>query len=386
MLHQHQNVDMKTIRDRRLMNVVLLLASLAVGAIFLEFSIRVLVHYGAIAVPPPMPVNESFYDGNHPVFGVWRHPGASVVQWSPCFRVEYRTNNMGALDRERSPKSDQPRVVVLGDSFVEGWGLPTESRASNLLEKATGWEHLNFAMAHFGPYQSYLVYRDLAKKFDHDHVLIGVTPVNDFVDLDYEAARDALAYEYRYRPYLVGEYPDYQPYDFRESGIQRFARRHAYSYNALNLAWHRIRGVPDSEYDRPLKNKNGFYHSYYYDFSEKQFNLLRYSLELLLNETNGKRVALFLIPAQRDFARYEQQPHATRLEQRLKNFAVGRNLDVIDLMPGMFQAGKWRNYFFSCDYHWNEHGNAVATDILKRELTGYFYKQPADTKLSGMKQ
>ena len=137
-----------------------------------------------------------------------------------------------------------------------------------------------------------------------------MTPVNDFVDLDYEAARDALTYEYRYRPYLVGEYPDYQPYNFRESKIQRFGRRQTYSYAALNLAWHRMRGVPDSEYDRPAKNKNGFYHSYYYDFSEKQFDLLRYSLESLLHEADGKRVAVYLIPAQRDFARYEQQPQS----------------------------------------------------------------------------
>ena len=368
------------------MNVFLLFASFAVSAILFEFSIRILVHYGMIAIPPPMSVDDNFYDGNHPVFGVWRRPGASVVQWSPCFKVEYHTNDVGALDRERNPRSDQSRVVVLGDSFVEGWGLPTEARVSNLLEKATGLEHLNFAMAHFGPYQSYLAYRDLAKKFDHDYVLVGMTPVNDFVDLDYEAARDALTYEYRYRPYLVGEYPDYQPYNFRESKIQRFGRRQTYSYAALNLAWHRMRGVPDSEYDRPVKNKNGFYHSYYYDFSEKQFDLLRYSLELLLHEANGKRVAVYLIPAQRDFARYEQQPQASRLEQRLKEFAVGRNLKVIDLMPEMFQAGKWREYFFSCDYHWSERGNAVAAGILKRELLEFFYKPSTASKSSGKKE
>ena len=76
--------------------------------------------------------------------------------------------------------------------MVEGWGLPDESRFSNLLERVIGVEHLNFGMSHFSPYQSYLVYRDLASGFDHDAVVIGITPENDFVDLDLDRARDNL--------------------------------------------------------------------------------------------------------------------------------------------------------------------------------------------------
>ena len=58
----------------------------------------------------------------------------------------------------------------------------------------------------------------------------------------------------------------------------------------------------------------------------------------------------------------------------------------IDLMPEMFQAGKWREYFFSCDYHWSERGNAVAAGILKRELSGFFYKPSTAGKSSGKKE
>ncbi len=87
--------------------------------------------------------------------------------------------------------------MVLGDSFLEGWGLPVADRLSNLLEEATGVPHLNFAAAHFGPYQQLLVYEELASQFDHNAVLASVLPTNDFIDLDLEAARELEDYEYR---------------------------------------------------------------------------------------------------------------------------------------------------------------------------------------------
>ena len=60
-------------------------------------------------------------------------------------------------------------------------------------------------MAHFGPYQEYLVYRDLAREFDHDAVLVGVLPGNDFANIDFDLARTLPRHDYRYRPYLVGD-------------------------------------------------------------------------------------------------------------------------------------------------------------------------------------
>lgn len=356
--------------------VLLLIASLAVCVAIFEFTIRVLVNNGTIAIPPPMAVDDLFYNGTHPVFGVWRYPNARALQWSPCFQVENRSNDDGARDRDRQRHSNPHRVVVLGDSFVEGWGLPVNERVSDLLENATGIEHLNFAMAHFSPYQSYLVYRDLAKKYDHDHVLIGITVVNDFIDLDFEAARNALSYEYRYRPYPVGEYPNYHYYNYRESDLQRYFRRNFYAYNAINLAWHRLRGLADSEYDVPQRNEYGTYLSYYYDSSEKQFNLLRYSLELLLREADGKRITVFLIPAQRDFARYEQEPGATALALRLNEFAAGRNLEIVDLLPQMYRSKRdWMGYFHTCDYHWNARGNALASKLLMDAQSGYYFSR-----------
>ena len=70
-------------------------------------------------------------------------------------------------------QSADRRVVVLGDSVMEGLTLETPERLSNLLEGITGVEHMNFATSQtFGPIQYLLAYETLAKKFDHDVVLI----------------------------------------------------------------------------------------------------------------------------------------------------------------------------------------------------------------------
>ncbi|MDE8731362.1 hypothetical protein PZH39_16930, partial [Desulfovibrio desulfuricans] len=41
------------------------------------------------------------------------------------------SNAFGMRDKERTKDADQPRVVILGDSFIEGWGNRSEDRCSS---------------------------------------------------------------------------------------------------------------------------------------------------------------------------------------------------------------------------------------------------------------
>ncbi|HCU24021.1 MAG TPA: hypothetical protein DF383_03310, partial [Deltaproteobacteria bacterium] len=89
--------------------------------------------------------------------------------------------SFGMRDKDRTLISKQSRTVMLGDSFIEGYGIPEGKRISDLLEKWRGTEHLNFGTAgDFGPTQYYLLYKNLAKKFSHDEIIIALYPRNDF--------------------------------------------------------------------------------------------------------------------------------------------------------------------------------------------------------------
>jgi hypothetical protein len=345
--------------------------SLAATALLLEVTVRGLAAGGVQLGPEPPKADARFWDGQHETFGVWHRPNAMTRHTTACFDVGYQTNAIGARDRQRSSDAAGPRVVVLGDSFVEGWGIEVDQRLSDILEAQTGIEHINLAMAHFGPYQASLAYREFAPRFEHDAVLVGLAPVNDFVDLDFEVAKGAPAYHFRYRPYLTGTYPDYGEFRHRENPVARFFRQNSYAWNAVTWSLH-LAGGGDA-YMTPLQNEDGYYQSFFHDYSQAQFDLLRASLERILGDADGRPVAVFLIPSQRDFARFGQSGEG-RLAEELRAFGKPHGMRVVDLLPAMFDGqGSWYGYFLTCDYHWNQSAHAVAAGILERELGSFLY-------------
>jgi hypothetical protein len=346
------------------------------------------VRTGWIVAPAPSGANASFWDGDHPVYGVWHRPNASARQKSACFDVTLRSNSVGARDVERSRASTRPRVVVLGDSFTEGWGVEEKDRFSSLLERATGVEHLNFGMSHFGPYQEALVYETLASQFAHAAVLIAIVPTNDFFDLDYDLARHAPSYEYRYRPYLVGEGPDFHEFVWREPLWQRWPRRHSYAWNAFSHALRLLRGGDD-----PLAAPaapSSLVRSQFYDYTPRQLDLLLACLKKIVSAAGGRPVAACLVPVKNDYLRFLQSGDSP-LARRLGEFGASTGLQLIDLLPPLLRLSPDpRSLSFACDYHWNEAGHAAAANVLLSALAGPFYGQlrpttgtPSESKPSG---
>ncbi len=359
----------------RLFRVVALTFSFVFLFFLFELAIRIFAAAGLLTIPGPPPRAPAIWDPDHESFGVWHTPDATQVLQTRDFSVTYQTNSVGARDVERERESSTSRVVFLGDSVVEGWGVEVEKRLSNLLESKTGVPHLNFGMAHFGPYQSYLAYRDLAKTFAHDTVFLGIFPHNDFLDLDFEAAAHALGYEYRYRPYLVGEYPNYQHVDHRESWWQQFARRTFYTYSAIDfivskLARHTIDG-----YKTPRYNEQGLPYSLLYDFSQEQLQLLTHTVALLQEELEGRELVIILFPALPAFARLELSGPSP-LADTLRAAGKEGTLRVIDLLPAMAKPGvDYSKYFVApehFDFHLSRRGNVLVGRILRRELADIY--------------
>jgi hypothetical protein len=334
----------------------------------------VLHSFGVIHVPGPAARDDPFWNGRDKEFGVWHIANASASHQTPCFEARYRTDSIGTRDRERSAESTEPRVLVLGDSYFEGWGVPVEDRVTDRLEAATRIEHVNLAMSHFGPYQELLAYRVFAPRFAHTAVMIGILPMNDFYDLDYDVALRSPGYYYRYRPYLVGDYPDYHRVDYRESDMARFLRRNCYACDELTRLYYELAG-DGAGFDTPadFRDVAGNVNSEFYNYTPKQYKLLRYCLERLVDESGGRTVVVVLLPGPLDFLRYYQSGPSP-LARSLKQLADTRHFVLVDLLPPMFtRTTDWGGYFFDCDPHWNEHGHEVASEILLSELRGVLY-------------
>lgn len=109
----------------------------------------------------------------------WAHvPGRQGEFESAGFSTRVRINSHGYRGPERSYDRDatRRRVVVLGDSFVWGFGVEEEETFTTLLEReaAGALEVINLGVSGYSSDQELLVYRQTARRYDPDTVVLVV--------------------------------------------------------------------------------------------------------------------------------------------------------------------------------------------------------------------
>jgi hypothetical protein len=383
----------------RYRSLIALAGSIGFTALLLEGGLAIVTRLDLIPIKTPSYslasafARQRWQDIN-PDFGVWHQPNIAVNFARNCFDVKYRTNSVGARDEERSITSNHERVIVLGDSFMEGLGVEANQRVSDLLQAATGIEHLNFATGGtFGTTQYYLTYKTLAKKFEHSAVLIGVLPTNDFLDNDYEYGKKA--YPDRYRPYFVGMSPDYhlvyfqnslKKSEFRELDTlleqgKRLLSEFSFSYNFLAYAKLYItpsqprkihENIVTEEHSESALQKRKIAYSGYFDFQNSQADLLEFTLLKIREEAGSRPVIVALLPSAGDFSRALSHS-ATPLTKRLVRFGNEHGIEVVDLLDPMLNAvADSRSYFLACDPHWSVQGHAAAANAILKNVSSVY--------------
>ena len=360
---------------------ILLIFWLAAGYAIIETSLYFLMRVPELVISrAKLPsftmanVDSHFWVDIDPVTGVWHAPNSEYHHVSACFDVKYQANRHGARDKQRELRSppEKKRVVVLGDSFTEGYGVRDDQRMSDILEERTGLPHLNFGTSgNFGPTQYLLRYQSLASKFEHDMVLVGLLPANDFHDDDIEFGRKAHAD--RYRPYFVGEYPDYELVYYKsqldpKTELTIFERGKAtlrefsHSYNALRFAKEAVLQDP-ALYDRG---------SMYFDYGNEQLKRLRFVLSLLKDAVGERQLVVFTIPVAYDFeVSTSREPSITA---ELERYSREIGFQYIDLLGLMKTANTTVDRIYhDCDGHWSPYGNQLAARLLLENVN--FYKK-----------
>jgi len=359
--------------------------SFVLAVIVIELGIYLVIKAGWNPIEAPSydgrdlgdPLSGTHYRDLNPHFCTWHKANWSYLHIKSGFREKYLFNNIGARDKERSRESNRPRAIILGDSFVEGWLLQSEDRLSNLLEESVGAEVMNFGTAGYvGPLQYYLIYKHLASSYDHSLVFVGLVPVNDFQDNDLVFGQ--TKHRRRFRPYLVGQYPNYEiiyydrEFAFFEGKryalgdrLQSFVINFSMLYRTALNRFPRFFGIPafDSSY-------SGFY-----DFSEDDWQKLSYSLERLIDMAggSGSRVLVFTIPVWGDVVRFLRDGPAP-LSKNLNGLATRLDFTFVDLLDGFVEAcaktgnGSEAVYWIPYDSHWSSQGNRLALELLKSHL------------------
>jgi hypothetical protein len=308
-------------------------------------------------------------------WGSWHKLNATDRHRSSCFDVRYDSNDFGARDTSFSyvKEKSQPRYILIGDSFAEGWGVDIENTAQAQLEKSLGIDVYNFGSdGYFGPVQYYLIYQNLAKKFDHDGIILFFLPANDFTDNDFALWKNW--HPTWYRPYYKkannGQYDIFysdravkseQYQDAQLSIIKRFLLRYTYSVNAL-------RTVKYLFSDNSIE-KGGY--SGYYDATLAQQQAAIYFIEKIVTEAENKKVMILVIPNQVDLARIRSgRPYTDQYWYKtlLSLQTASSNVDVIDMAENM--PRDYDDLFHRCDNHWNARGNLAAASIIADRYRG----------------
>ena len=360
-----------------LRRIVAAFVGLSVSVLFLELGCLAVVEAGVISARVPnyemTAVGGAFWGDYHPGFGAWHPPHASYRHQKACFDVTYESNAYGARDIERAEEAAARRVVVLGDSFMEGYGVGLNARLSNVLEASTGVPHLNFGTSgNAGSTHAFALYRELASRFRHDAVLCAILPDNDF--------DDDLPASGRYLPYWHGDGPEYElrfpvssaedsSYRSRTSKPGGFDLEHAlreftYTKNVVDFVYSAYK-------QRRARNKAraSDADSRFFRYSPAELLRLKHSYRELAALAAPQPVVLFTIPRLSDFAAAAAADDGlTPLDKELSEWSAGiDNVHFVPLLPELSRrfVDDPSALFLSCDPHWSDVGHRAAAEILR---------------------
>jgi hypothetical protein len=305
-------------------------------------------------------------------WGSWHKPNATDRHRSTCFDVRYDSNAIGARDSafERSKPNEQTRFLLIGDSFAEGFGVNFEDMVQTQLEKLINLEIYNFGSdGYFGPLQYYLIYKDLAKQFEHDGVILFFLPANDFTDNDYALWKNF--HPSWYRPYYKkldnGEYDIFYPeqavptdrYETVEGNtVERFLIRNLMRYTFTANTFRSIKYLLASN---PLQ-KVGY--AGYFDATREQQEAVLYFVEKLVQAAAPRRVMILVIPNREDMKRIRSgKSYKDRYWfDKLHSMATSGDIELIDMADHM--PGDYASLFLPCDNHWDAVGNLAAAKLI----------------------
>ena len=311
----------------------------------------------------------------HDKWGAWHVADSTVRHSKSCFDITMTFNEVGARD-DSFANLPTTSLILLGDSFAEGYGVMKDKTSERLIEEWLGVPVLNFgASGNFGPLQELLIYEEF-KYLPHQGLIIYVLPDNDFTDNDLEVWRNKN--QTRYRPYFSQSGDPLIPYYFPAAvprnnflsnsygSIKQIIKEYFWSANALRTVLMLIRG--DAQY---VVNEKDNYpvRSYFYDASDKQQSNLISAYEAILQAADNKNVLFVIIPRINDIARWENETDRDSYQQSYwyQSFINFQNrteqrvelLNLIEYLPS-----QTKELFFECNGHWSPQGNRWAADVI----------------------
>jgi len=315
-----------------------------------------------------IPTDEWWTEEN--IWGAWHKKNSSTIQKKSCFDVIYKSNELGARDDSFKDNNDND-IILIGDSFAEGYGVNLENTSQKYIEQLTGRNVLNFGTSlNFGPVQYSILYEQFANKFKHKTLIIYFLPNNDFSENDYTNWKGSKRFRPYYRPANSTIYETFIPneavknYKSDTKKIKKFFKDYFWTSNLfinINYNYKLFRSKK--------KSSNDF--SGYFDSSLEQQKAAIYFLDKMINRST-LNVILVSIPRINDLKRLSKNSKLSDLywNNYYTNMDISnKNFKFIDLIKHM--PNNPDDLYLKCDGHWNGNGNLWAAKIISQHLDKY---------------
>lgn len=307
-------------------------------------------------------------------WGAWHADHASDRHVTECFDITYQSNNIGARDtRDYDDSLADDSIVLIGDSFAEGFGVKIEDGFAKQVEKRTGRAVMNFgAASDVGPVQQDLIYHNLASGLPHNELIYMFLPANDFTD---NAPQSMRRFDSRYRPYyqrtddgyavvypeqaipsaaFPGSDRDKSPINY----LKRFLAGYTYTFNTIKTLNNVIlrRGLT-------VRTGHGSVIGGYFTDNADLVEGALFFVNQLLSRAEHKNITVIVIPTASDMEQisrglvYHNKTWYVDLKQ-IANEHAARFIDLAMHIP----QDDYDRLFLPCDGHWSPEGNAFAAE------------------------
>lgn len=331
---------------------------LLVFILFSELGLMIVANVGLIDCQHPtytLQSDSQYLAKFDPSIGFIHRPKSSYILKLNCTdKIKYTFNSIGFLERDLPRNISGKRIILLGDSFMEGYGVKPSDRLSNRLEKLTKIQIANLGMSDKGTVHYLKIYEKFASQLDHDAVLIALFPTNDFYD-DYseEAIKGYSPYWKKVDNTWKLKSPIHKKKDKEEPGIlKKILKEFTYTYNVyLQL--------------RSQQKQKKLVYFDHFNHSAIQWERMKLSLLSLKASAKSKKIAIFTIPGKHEITNdsFKLNP----LTPKLKTFCDSIGIEYIPLAESIFELkNEDRHLLYNpCEIHWSSKGHNFAAKIIR---------------------
>lgn len=333
-------------------------------------------------------------------------PNAVGDLWRPEFRARYSINSFGYRDRERTAARTPgtKRLIVLGDSFSVGWGVPQERAYPQQLEAGLGGPEV-WNCARSGNNPLFYVYqaRFVIESWKPDALLVQIFD-NDTLECEYFSPR------FKYDGGTVGKLPT--KYRINESLFEQLgdafnglALRRLYKGTKRRLEGETVprhfirpgvkldRDIPIETADMAVKLKGadeafegfaGWYHEASREDWKPKFEREEQLLRQLIKECEaaGTPIALLYIPHLVNFhdspeGRAARSGNAHR--KLVARVAASTGVTFFDATPMLEEGAEPSKLYFPSDLHLNSAGHDQLAEQLLPKVRAWLETIPEKT-------